>query len=64
MSKEKINRISNKLDNIVREIAIYVIAITVFPFQTIRVLLWKWLFWIQKGEKDIKKFHKKINKFK
>ena len=46
-----------KTERIVREIVLYVIAILFFPFMTIRVLIWKWHFWIVKNERLIKEDH-------
>lgn len=47
-----------KSERILREIILFVIAISIFPFMTLRVLIWKWHFWIRKYERKITKDHK------
>ena len=51
----------NKTDNLIREILIYPMAVIWFPLMTIRVLVWKWNFWLQAEDEMINVFHKQIN---
>jgi hypothetical protein len=50
----------NKIESIIREILIYPFAIVLFPFLTIRSLVWNWFFWLVKSEMRIKKYNNKI----
>ena len=40
-----------------RELVIFLSAFTIFPFLTIRVLIWNWHFWLTKKNKKIQKNH-------
>lgn len=44
-----------KTERILRECVLFVMAISIFPFMTLRVLIWKWHWWIRKNEIEIKK---------
>ena len=44
-----------KAERIVREMVLFVCAISIFPFMTLRVLIWKWHYWIRKNELIINK---------
>ena len=46
-----------KSERLLREILLFVMAISIFPFMTLRVLIWKWHFWIRKTEHKITKDH-------
>ena len=47
-----------KSERLLREIVLLGMAISIFPFMTLRVLIWKWSFWIRKTEKKIMQDHK------
>lgn len=40
-----------------RELFIWFGVVFIFPFRTIRALTWKWYFWLNKVDKEIKKDH-------
>jgi hypothetical protein len=44
-------------DKIIRELVLYFAAIILFPLKTIRALIWKWYFWLEKVDAKIKKDH-------
>lgn len=46
-----------RTERLMREILLFVMAISIFPFMTLRVLIWKWHFWIRKTERKITKDH-------
>jgi len=46
-----------KAERITREVILFTCAIAIFPFMTLRVLIWKWHWWIQKNECKITKDH-------
>ena len=46
-----------KTERLLREIILFAMAILLFPFMTIRVLIWKWYFWIRKNERKITENH-------
>lgn len=46
-----------KIETITRELVLYWAAIFLYPFKTIRCLIWQWHFWIQKTEIEIEKDH-------
>jgi hypothetical protein len=39
-----------KAEMMIREILLFICAISIFPFMTLRVLVWKWHFWIRENE--------------
>jgi len=47
-----------KSERVLREIILFVCAIAIFPFMTLRVLIWKWNWWIRKQERKIYNDHK------
>ena len=40
-----------------RELVLYIAAIFLFPFKTIRALIWQWHFWLSKMDEKIKNDH-------
>ena len=53
-----------KTERLIREILLFVMAISIFPFMTLRVLVWKWHFWIRDLEHKIKKDHENYQNIK
>ena len=49
-----------KSRNILRDFILY-LCIFIFPFMTIKALLFKWSIWLQKMEKEQKKYYKKLD---
>jgi hypothetical protein len=41
----------------VREAVMLIAAVFILPFKTIRALIWKWYFWIEKVENQIQDDH-------
>ena len=58
---EDIDKMQRDCDNFIREVLIFWAAIFVFPFKTIRILIWKWYKWIEGSEIEIKETHESIN---
>jgi len=50
-----------KAENFIRDLLLYPIAIIYFPFATIRILLWKWHFWVENNQNVIKEYQNKLN---
>lgn len=42
---------------IMREVLIFWAAVFIFPFKTVRLLIWKWYKWLAEGDKLIAKEH-------
>ena len=53
-----------KTERFIRETLLFVMAISIFPFMTLRVLVWKWHFWIRDLEYKIKKDHENYQNIK
>ena len=51
-----------RADIIMREIIIFWAAIFVFPFKTIRALVWRWERWLTKVDKEIEEHHEEYLK--
>ena len=46
-----------RADVIMREIIIFWAAIIIYPFKTIRALIWRWEMWLTKVDKEIDEHH-------
>ena len=53
-----------KTERFIREVLLFVMAISIFPFMTLRVLVWKWHFCIRDLECKIKKDHENYQNIK
>jgi len=56
MNLENLKRVTLKLQIVSREIMLYPAAVIYFPWFTIRILCWKWYFWILSNNATIKAY--------
>ncbi len=68
MNQETKNRLEGKANDIdklndkgTREMVLLFCGLILFPFFTVRALMWKWHFWLQKMDKLIDEDHKRYN---
>ena len=52
-----IGSFEKKYDRKIREVVILFASVIIFPFRTIRALIWQWNFWLQKMDAKIKSDH-------
>lgn len=47
----------NSVQILIRELVLYFASLVLFPIRTVRVLVWKWHFWLKSTEAKIKEDH-------
>lgn len=56
MNLEEAKSLERRANIFLGEIFIYFACVFMFPLKTIRILAFKWLFWIQKQDREIKEY--------
>lgn len=64
MTREEAKEYERKGDRFLRELVLFMAAISIFPFMTVRVLVWKWHVWIRESELRIKEDHEDFENLK